>query len=62
MTAHAPKRRFFRFAAILFAVIVMFSVGDLLLVRSYQRIHVSYEITRITGPKLPDGSIDYLPR
>jgi hypothetical protein len=60
MTAHAPNRRFFRVAIVLFAVIVMFAVGDLLLVRSYQKIHVSYEVTRITGPKLPDGSIDYL--
>ena len=60
MTSHAPRRRFLRFAIGLLVVIVVFATADLLLVRSYQKIHVSYEITRITGPKLPDGSIDYL--
>src|SRR5256885_6485399 len=60
MTSHAPRRRFLSFAIGLLVVIVVFATADLLLVRSYQKIHVSYEITRITGPKLPDGSIDYL--
>jgi hypothetical protein len=60
MTAHPPRRRLVPIAIGLFAVILLATWGDLVMVRSRQNIGSSYGTTRITGPKLPDGSIDYV--
>src|ERR1043166_1287337 len=60
MKLHLPRRRIFRAAIYLGALLLVLIAIDLVLVQTRRTIHPGYETTRITGPLQADGSIDYL--
>ena len=60
MSVDRTRHRLLRIAGWLFAVFLLAILADLVLVQMGRRIDLSYETTRITSPKRPDGSIDYL--
>jgi hypothetical protein len=54
------RRRFGRAFLYLICFALVFLLGVTVIVDRLRTIHPTYETTRITGPKLPDGSIDYI--
>jgi hypothetical protein len=55
-----PRSRFLRALIYLAAVLLIVLAADLALVRYWRHIHVGYDTTRLTEPRNPDGSIDFL--
>ena len=60
MKLRLPRRRLWRAAIYLGSLLLIALAIDLILVETRRTIHPGYETTRIAGPTLPDGSIDYL--
>lgn len=55
-----PRRRIWRAAIYLGSLVLVLIAIDLVLVQVRRTIRPGFATTRITGPTLPDGSIDYL--
>src|SRR6266498_3553927 len=55
-----PPRRRVRVYSYVAVVFLMALAVDLVLARAWRRISPSEATTRVTGPLLPDGRVDYL--
>src|SRR5687768_5635911 len=60
MRIRLPKRRLWRVLIYLVCFMLIVLAIDLILVQAGRRITPGYETTRITGPTIPGGPIDYL--
>ena len=60
MKLHLPKRRIWRVAIYFVSTLLILLAIDLILVQLGRRIPHDYATTRVTGPLLADGRIDFL--
>src|SRR5947208_16202785 len=55
-----PRNRFLRGLIYLAALLLIVLAADLALIHYWRHIHVGYDTTRVTEPRNPDGSVDFL--
>src|SRR5438105_1659437 len=60
MKLRLPQRRVWRAAIYLGSSILVLVALDLVLVEARRKITPGFDTTRIVGPVMPDGSVDYL--
>src|SRR4051812_25245350 len=60
MRLRLPQRRLWRAAIYLGSLILILLAIDVVLVRVMETVHPGFLTTRIIGPKMEDGRVDYL--
>lgn len=60
MRVYLPRRRIWRAIIYLVSLLLVLIAFDLILVRMRRNFTYGYDTTRVVGPVMPDGRIDYL--
>jgi len=60
MRLHLPRRRIWRFTIYVISLVLVLIAADLILVQVRRSFTYGYDTTRIVGPVMPDGRIDYM--
>ena len=60
MRIHLPRRRIWRATIYLVSLLLVLIAFDLILVQERRNFTYGYDTTRVVGPVMPDGRIDYL--
>jgi hypothetical protein len=60
MRPHLPRRRIWRISIYLISLLLILVAADLILVQVRRNFSLGYDTTRVIGPVMPDGRIDYL--